>query len=171
MGKHDDPEQYIRDLERRVGQPPETPEPSGAPLPEWTSGRRPTRLGKLVSTKPRRILLIIAVAPVLAIVAYLANHYSTTTVQGHLIMLDSGATGKVDCNNGILKFDGDKNTYTVIGHCQLLEVAGSANKVTVDSADTISIIGDDNAVTYHSGVPTINKTGTNNIVAQRQSSR
>jgi hypothetical protein len=46
------------------------------------------------------------------------------------------------------------------------EVFGSGNHVTVDSADTISVFGDDNAMIYHSGSPKIDKTGNNNAVSQ-----
>ncbi len=70
-----------------------------------------------------------------------------------------------------LKLDGDNNTYTVTGHCRRLEVFGSGNHVAVESADTISTFGDDNAIAYHSGSPTINKTGNNNTVSQRPSNR
>jgi len=81
--------------------------------------------------------------------------------------MNSGAKETIDCNNGHLKLDGDNNTYTITGHCQRLEVFGGANHVTVDSADIISVLGDDNTVIYHSGSSTINKTGNNNVVAQR----
>jgi hypothetical protein len=51
-------------------------------------------------------------------------------------MLNSGATDTIACNNGDLKLDGDNNKYTLTGHCRRLEVFGSGNHVTVDSADT-----------------------------------
>ena len=60
---------------------------------------------------------------------------------------------------------------TITGHCRRLEVSGSANHVAVDSADTISVLGDENAVTYHASSPTINKTGNHNVVTQRPSTR
>lgn len=170
-----DPEQYIRDLERGVSQQPgAAPQPPGAyspiggePFVGGTLSRRVRGVAKLTRTPRGRVLLLCAVAPLIAIGAFLANHYSKTTVQGNLIMINGGAKDTIDCNNGNLKLDGDNNTYTVTGNCRRLEVFGSANKVTVDSADTISVIGDDNAVIYHSGAPTINKTGNNDIVAQR----
>ncbi|MEE6137897.1 DUF3060 domain-containing protein [Mycobacterium sp. 050128] len=82
-------------------------------------------------------------------------------------MINAGAKDTIDCNDGSLRLEGDNNTYTVTGHCRRLDVAGSANHVTVDSADIISAFGDDNAIAYHSGSPTINKTGNNNTVFQR----
>jgi hypothetical protein len=94
------------------------------------------------------------------------NPFGQTTVQGNLTMENSGAKDTIACNNGDLKLDGDNNTYTITGHCLRLEVFGSANHVTVDSADAISAFGDDNAMIYHSGSPTIGKTGNNNTVSQ-----
>jgi Protein of unknown function (DUF3060) len=184
----EDPEKYIRDLERGVSETPGAARQpsgahSGAPLgtpdsaqfggqaPKPVFGNVHRRLRGLASTPPRRLLLACAVAATLVFGAFLANHYGKDTVHGNLIMINGGAKDTIDCNNGNLKLDGDNNTYTVTGNCLRLEIMGSANKVTVDSADTISVIGDDNAVTYHSGAPTINKTGSNNVVAQRQSSR
>lgn len=185
----EDPEKYIRDLERGLSeQPSPAPQPSGkhssAPSGTPDSGQflrrvpKPLfdetarhRLRQLATNPRRRTLLICAVAAVLAIGAYLATHYNKDKVHGHLIMINTGTTGTIDCNNGTLELDGGNNTYTVTGHCLRLDIRGSANKVTVDSADTIGIIGDDNAVIYHSGAPTINRTGSNNIVSERLSNR
>ena len=102
----------------------------------------------------------------MALTLFLSHSASKTTVDGNLIMINSGAKDTIACNNGDLKLDGDNNTYTVTGHCRRLDVFGGANHVTVDSADIISALGDDNAIVYHSGSPTINKTGNNNTVAQ-----
>ncbi|MCV7089621.1 DUF3060 domain-containing protein [Mycobacterium interjectum] len=185
MRNAEDPEQYIRDLERGVGQTPgTTPRPFGTssgPRFETSNGgqfggaapgdisrRRISGVARLAKTAQGRLLLAAAVAPLIAIGCYVATHHNKDTVHGNLIMINGGAKDTIDCNNGSLKLDGDNNTYTVTGNCRRLEVFGSANKVTVDSADTISVIGDDNAVIYHSGAPTINKTGNNDIVAQRR---
>jgi hypothetical protein len=91
--------------------------------------------------------------------------FGPTTVQGNLIMENSGATDTIACNDGDLKLDGDNNKYTITGHCRRLEVFGSANHVTVDSADTIRAFGDDNAMIYHSGSPRISTTGNSDIVS------
>jgi Protein of unknown function (DUF3060) len=64
-------------------------------------------------------------------------------------MINNGAKDTIDCNDGNLRLDGDDNTYTVTGHCRRPDIFGSANHVTVDSADTICAFGDDNAVIYH----------------------
>jgi hypothetical protein len=171
----EDPEQYIRDLERGVSQTPATPPqpgpPVGGPSPAEILRRRFSGVAKLTKTPQGRVLLGIAIAAVLAIGSYVATHYSKDTVHGHLIMINAGTTGTIDCNNGNLELDGGNNTYTITGHCLRLDIRGSANRITVDSADTIGIIGDDNAVIYHSGAPTINKTGSNNIVSERLGNR
>jgi hypothetical protein len=154
----EDPEQYIRDLERGVSQPP------GA-RPQH---RRFHGVATLANTPRGRLISVCAVVFAIAI-AVLLGHYATkTTVHGNLTMINGGAKDTIDCNDGNLRLDGDNNTYAITGHCRRLDIFGSANHVTVDSADTISAFGDDNAVIYHSGAPTINKTGNNNIVTQGQ---
>ena len=194
----ENPEQYIRDLERGAGQTPDAaPQPLGTdsgspfgmpfstpPLPPGqingrgggpvlggTPGRRLWGFAKLANTRPRRLILACAVPFVIAIALFLSHYAGRTTVHGNLIMINSGAKDTIACNDGNLKLDGDNNTYTVTGHCRRLEVFGSGNHVTADNADTISVFGDDNAVTYHAGSPTISKTGNNNTVSQRPSTR
>lgn len=184
-----DPEQYIRDLERGVGQTPgAAPQPFGTdagspsdtsfsgqfddratgPIVERTLWRRIRAVATLANTPRKRLILGCAVATAFAIVLFLADFSRKTTVHGDLIMINSGAKETIACNDGNLKLDGDNNTYTVTGHCRRLEVFGSANHVTVDSADIMSAVGDDNAMFYHAGSPAINKTGNNNTVAERR---
>ncbi|MGB9305166.1 MAG: DUF3060 domain-containing protein [Mycobacterium sp.] len=158
----EDPEQYIRDLERGPGKAMgATPRAPGG-----TSWPRFRGIATLTTTPQRRLLLGLGIAGAMALTLFLSHYSSKTTVDGNLIMINSGAKDTIACNNGDLKLDGDNNTYAVTGHCRRLEVFGSANHVTVDSADVISALGDDNAIVYHSGSPTINKTGNNNTVAQ-----
>jgi len=172
----DDPEQHIRDLERGVSQAPEAvpfpapPKPLGTGsgsygggfgMPSFRPSRRTNRL----------ILTVVGVTALMGVFVFIGglhfeNPFGPTTVQGNLIMENSGAKDKIACNDGDLKLDGDNNTYTITGHCRRLEVFGSANHVTVDSADTISTFGDDNAMIFHSGAPRINETGHNNTVTQ-----
>jgi hypothetical protein len=177
----EDPEQYIRGLERGVGQTPwAAPQPfgtdsgspfggqGGGPVLGGTSWRRFRGVAKLPNTPTGWLIFACAVMSAFAIALFLGHYAGKTTVRGNLVMINSGAKGTIDCNDGNLKLDGDSNTYTVTGHCRRLEVFGGANHVTVDSADTISVFGDDNVIIYHSGSPTINKTGNNNIVSQRR---
>jgi hypothetical protein len=161
MTNPEDPEEYIRDHERGISQPS-----WGTPQPRRLQG-----VAKFAGTSRGRLILVCAVAFAVAAVVFFGHYASKTTVHGNLTMINGGAKDTIDCNNGSLRLDGDNNTYTVTGHCLRLDIFGSANHVTVDSADTISAFGDDNAVTYHSGAPTVNKTGNNNTVWQSQSAR
>ncbi|MEM6109132.1 DUF3060 domain-containing protein [Mycobacterium sp. 050272] len=163
-----DPEEYIRNLERGTGQSSGAPHSSGTSNGGRVVGRSFGDVARLANTPRGRVVLVGAFAAVFAIAA-LVSHYSGTTVHGNLTMINGGAKDTIDCNGGNLRLEGDNNTYTVTGHCRRLDVSGSANHVTVDSADIISAFGDDNAITYRSGSPTINKTGNNNIVSQRPS--
>jgi Protein of unknown function (DUF3060) len=166
----EDPERYIRDLERGVSQTPGTAPPpfdavSGSPFsppPPFRTRRRAVNLViAMIST-------IIFANAVYWGVYFLHGgpHHSGFTVHGNLEMNDHGAKYTIACNDGKLKLNGDNNTYTVTGHCLRLDVFGKANHVTVDSADSISVSGDDNAMIYRSGSRTINKTGNNNTVSQ-----
>lgn len=117
--------------------------------PWW---RRFGGVARLANTARGAVTMTCAFAVVFAIVA-LMGRYSGTTVHGNLTMINAGAKDTIDCNDGNLRLEGYNNTYTVTGHCRRLDVAGSANHVTVDSAETISFFGDDNAMVYHSGAP------------------
>jgi hypothetical protein len=52
----------------------------------------------------------------------------------------------------------------ISGHCKSLSVSGVQNKVTVDSVDTIEASGFNNQITFHSGSPSIEKSGDGNVV-------
>jgi hypothetical protein len=68
--------------------------------------------------------------------------------------------------NSTITVSGISNTVTLTGHCGSVTVSGLNNIVTVDTADTIEATGLNNKVTYHSGSPKINKTGSGNVVEQ-----
>ena len=166
----DDPEQYIRDLERGVSQTPDANPFPASPQPLGTGSRPP--IGGFHPRRRATMLIMACVGAAVLVGVFLkfggfdfGNPFGPTTVQGNLIMENSGATDTIACNDGDLKLDGDNNKYTVTGHCRRLEVFGSGNHVTVDSADTISTFGDDNAMIYRSGSPKISTTGNNDIVS------
>jgi hypothetical protein len=167
----DDPEQYIRDLERGVSQTPEAEPFPASPRPLGTGSGPP--FGGFRPPRRTRTLIWACLAAVMLVGVFLiaggfhlGNPFGPTTVQGNLIMLNSGATDTIAGNNGDLNLDGDNNKHTITGHCRRLEVFGSGNHVTVDSADTISAFGDDNAMLYHSGSPRISTTANSDIVSQ-----
>jgi hypothetical protein len=171
----EDSEQYTRDLERGSGQTPgAAPQPFGTDSGSPSVRRRFRGVAKLlVATPPGRFILAMVATMVLAVVVFFGAlflhggpHHFVTTVHGNLENTDMGATATIACNDGILKLIGDNNTDTITGHCRSLDVIGRANHVTVDSADTISVSGVDNAMIYRTGSPIINKTGNNNTVSQ-----
>ena len=67
----------------------------------------------------------------------------------------------VTCNDGSVTISGIRNTVNVTGHCVKVGVSGMNNVVTVDAADTIGASGFDNRITYHSGSPQVDATGSN----------
>lgn len=71
----------------------------------------------------------------------------------------------ITCNENIVSVSGVNNTVTITGHCASVTVSGVENTVTVDSAAVISASGFDNQVTYMSGAPQIDATGSN-VVSQ-----
>ena len=76
-----------------------------------------------------------------------------------------GVNKTMACNDSSVRIDGDDNTIVIIGHCVSLEVSGTHNDVTVDSADAISAGGSRNHVTYHSGSPRIDNSSSSSVVA------
>jgi serine/threonine-protein kinase len=83
-----------------------------------------------------------------------------TTVSG------IGSTKTIACNDGAATVSGIQNTVTITGHCLVVTVSGQGNKVTVDNADSIQASGINNVVTYHTGTPTIGRSGIDNTVQQ-----
>ena len=67
----------------------------------------------------------------------------------------------IACNDSNVNVSGVNNVVTITGHCLSLTVSGVDNEVTIDSADTIGASGFDNHVSYRSGAPEINATGSN----------
>ena len=70
----------------------------------------------------------------------------------------------IACNDSIVNVSGISNTVVITGHCGILDVSGVQNSVTVDAVDTIETSGFNNKVTYHTGSPSISKSGESNIV-------
>ena len=81
----------------------------------------------------------------------------TVTVSG----IDENKT--VACNDATVTISGIRNTVNITGHCVEVSVSGIENNITVDVADTIGASGFDNKVTYHSGTPSIDATGSNAV--------
>lgn len=72
----------------------------------------------------------------------------------------------IACNDNVVTVSGISNTVVLTGHCASVTVSGMENTVTVDSADKLDASGFDNKIIYHTGSPTISKSGDGNEIAQ-----
>ena len=75
-------------------------------------------------------------------------------------------TRTIACNASVVTVSGISNKVVITGHCASLTVSGVQNKVTVDAVDTIEASGFNNQITYHTGSPSIDKSGDGNVVQQ-----
>jgi hypothetical protein len=73
---------------------------------------------------------------------------------------------KIACDEGAVSISGVRNNVTITGHCVKVTISGVSNSVTIESANTISASGLKNSITYHSGEPKIENSGSDNIVRQ-----
>jgi Protein of unknown function (DUF3060) len=70
------------------------------------------------------------------------------------------------CDESAVSISGVSNTVVITGHCSTVQVSGVSNVVTIDSAGEIDASGIQNRVTFHTGEPTINNSGSDNSVEQ-----
>ena len=80
---------------------------------------------------------------------------------GRISVAGIGENKTIACNDSQVDVSGFTNTVTITGHCVNLTVSGGQNHITVDAADTISASGFNNQVTFHSGSPQVDNSGTN----------
>ena len=90
-----------------------------------------------------------------------AGTVTTAPPGGQLSVAGVDENKTIECNDGSVTVSGVNNTVTITGHCLSVTVSGVENVVAVDSADSIGASGFDNRVTYKSGSPEINATGSN----------
>ena len=76
------------------------------------------------------------------------------------------ATRTIACNDNDVTVSGIENTVTFTGHCRQVTVSGQRNHVTIDAADAIAASGINNVVTYHTGTPTVDRSGIDNTIQQ-----
>lgn len=152
----DDPEQRIRELERRLadakGGPREYVPAVGAagPAPDAWVPQPPSvnppnyELLRRQMNRRRRLSSIwgILLVPGILLVAILT----------------------VVCDRAELTIAGNGNSAYAAGHCAHLIVRGSRNKAVADNADAIDTDGSANNVIYRGGSPQISVGGTDNIV-------
>jgi Protein of unknown function (DUF3060) len=72
----------------------------------------------------------------------------------------------IACNQSAVSVSGISNKVVITGHCASLNVSGVQNSITVDTVDSIDASGFNNQITYHTGSPTIENSGEQNIVQQ-----
>jgi hypothetical protein len=70
----------------------------------------------------------------------------------------------VTCNASIVDVSGVANKVVITGICKSLTVSGVQNVVTIDAVGSIDVSGFSNQVTYHTGSPSIDKSGEGNTV-------
>lgn len=76
-----------------------------------------------------------------------------------------------ECKGRSFEVAGTSNTVNLTGDCQSLRVAGTANRVSVESVATINVGGIRNQVTWERGVndkpPSISTSGIDNSVSKK----
>jgi hypothetical protein len=70
----------------------------------------------------------------------------------------------IACNQSAVNISGISNKVVITGHCASLHLSGVQNMITVDAVDSIEVSGFNNQVTYHTGSPSIDKSGDGNVV-------
>jgi Protein of unknown function (DUF3060) len=85
---------------------------------------------------------------------------------GNLSVAGINKSQTITCNESIVDVSGVSNKVVISGHCKSLSVSGVQNSVTVDAVDTIEASGFNNQITYHTGSPSIDKSGEGNVVQQ-----
>jgi Protein of unknown function (DUF3060) len=85
---------------------------------------------------------------------------------GNLSVNNINGNQTLTCNDSIVTVSGVSNTVVIRGACKSLTVSGMQNSITVDAVDSIEVSGFNNQVTYHTGSPSIDKSGAQNIVQQ-----
>jgi len=72
----------------------------------------------------------------------------------------------IACNRSAISVSGISNKVVITGHCASLNVSGVQNSITVDAVDSIDASGFNNQITYHTGSPSVDKSGEGNVVQQ-----
>ena len=70
----------------------------------------------------------------------------------------------IACNDSAINVSGISNQVVITGHCASLHVSGVQNSITVDAVDSVDVSGFNNQITYHTGSPTIENSGGQNVV-------
>jgi hypothetical protein len=85
-------------------------------------------------------------------------------VGGDLSVSGINKNQTIACNASNVRVSGIQNKVVITGHCTSLSVSGVQNSITVDTVDSIEASGFNNQITYHTGSPSIDKSGDGNVV-------
>jgi hypothetical protein len=85
----------------------------------------------------------------------------SATPGGRISVAGIGENRTIACNDSQVDVSGFTNTVIITGHCVSLTLSGGQNHVTVDATDRISASGFNNQVTFDSGSPQVDNSGTN----------
>jgi Protein of unknown function (DUF3060) len=95
-----------------------------------------------------------------------ASATSLPPAGGELTLSGIKESRTVACNQSAINLSGISNKIAITGHCTRLHVSGVQNTITVDAVDSIDVSGFNNQITYHTGSPSIDKSGDGNVVQQ-----
>jgi hypothetical protein len=90
----------------------------------------------------------------------------TAPAGANLTISGSKENRTIACNQSAINVSGISNKVVITGHCASLNVSGVQNSITVDAVDSIETSGFNNQITYHTGSPSIDKSGDGNVVQQ-----
>jgi hypothetical protein len=107
----------------------------------------------------------------------LATFVSTPLLFGYNASADPSGKVEVNASNEKVNYRGEGRHFeitanndqiTITGDCSKVEVLGHNNKITLESVANITLVGNNNFVTYHQGPnggePQIETVGANNRV-------
>jgi DUF3060 family protein len=89
---------------------------------------------------------------------------TTAPAGGSLSVAGINEIRTVVCRDSKVSVSGVGNQVVLTGHCASLSISGVRNKVTVDATESIQASGFDNDITYLTGTPHIDTSGTGNLV-------
>jgi hypothetical protein len=104
-----------------------------------------------------------------------------TLVPAQLVLADAGGKQEVVVSNKKVTFagagkkfeiTGDNDEITISGECASLQIFGHNNKIVLDAVGSIEVAGDNNVITYrsgiHGGTPSAQSVGHNNQISAAQ---
>jgi hypothetical protein len=110
----------------------------------------------------RLILATIASAPLLF------GQYAGADPAGQVEVITSGEKLNYKGEGRHFEITGNNDEITIAGDCSKVEVLGHNNKITLDGVGIVTLVGNDNLVTYRQGLngaePNIETVGQNNKV-------